>query len=100
MKQKLTLMTDNLQEAINTLTPEKTVTTCKQTPPWINAELHLLMSERDATNRRYGGTGSRQLLDKFLDLANLWKENNEAARCPYIRAFVISQIDFFISVTP
>ena len=75
MNQGLTLMMGNLQEEIDTLTPEKTVTPRKQTPPWINAELHLSMSKQDATNRRYSRTGFRQLLDKFLNLANLCEEN-------------------------
>ena len=41
VEQGLTLMTDNLQEAISTLAPERTVTARKQTSPWINAELRL-----------------------------------------------------------
>ena len=84
MEQGLTLMTDNLQEAINTLDPERTVTPHKQTSQWINAELRLLMSERNAINRRYCRTGSRQILDKFLNLANLCEEKRDAAQFAYM----------------
>ena len=46
MEQGLTLMTDNLQEAIDMLAPDRAVTPRKQTSPWINAELRLLISTR------------------------------------------------------
>ena len=41
------------------------------------------MSKREATNRRYCRSGSRQLLDEFRDFTNLCEERNEAVRCAY-----------------
>ena len=86
-------MTDNLQEAINTLAPKRTVTPRKQTSPWINDEFRLLISKRDATNCRYGRTRSQQLLDEFLDSANLYGERNEAARCAYMHNRIGETLD-------
>ena len=79
-----TQLTVNLQKAINTLAPEKTFESRKHAPPWLNAKLRLLIVKRDATNRRYSRTGSRQLLDEHIDLANTCKEKCEVACCAYM----------------
>ena len=84
MEQGLSLLIENLQETIITLATEKAVTPRNQIPPWINPELHLLMSKRGATNRRYCRSRYPQLLEKFLDFANVCEERNEAARCAYM----------------
>ena len=88
-------MTDDFQKGNNLLAFERTVTFREQTPLRINAELRLLMSKRDATDRRYCRTGSRQVLDKFLDFANVCEEENEAAPCAYMhnRPVTIYQSD-------
>ena len=70
MEGGLTSLTDNLQEATNTLDPEKTFKPRKHVPPWLNAELRLLILKRDATNRRHSRTGSRQILAELIDLDN------------------------------
>ena len=72
---------ENLQEAINTLAPEKTFKPRKHAPSWLNAELRLLISKRDATNRRYSRIWLRQLLNELIDLANTCEEKCEVARC-------------------
>ena len=57
-KQGLALLTDNLQKAIDSLAPDKKLNTKKSLYPWIDTELKLLISKRDATRRRYERTGS------------------------------------------
>ena len=49
----------------------------KHAPPWLNIEFRLLISKRDASNRRYSRTGLRQLLDELINLANTC----EGGRC-------------------
>ena len=71
MELGLTTLTENLQEAINTLAPEKTFKPRKHAPPWLNDELRSLLSERDATNCKYSINGSRQLLDELIVCQNL-----------------------------
>ena len=46
-------LTDNLNGAIDHLAPEKTFQPKKLKPPWVNAEIELLMSKRDALHRKY-----------------------------------------------
>ena len=93
IEQGLAKLTDNLQEAMDKLAPEKTVNHRKHAPPWINTEIRLLTSERDATCRRYHRTGSRQLLRKFFDLANAVEEQTENARCAHMHNCISDALD-------
>ena len=52
VEQGLAILTDNLQKAINSLAPDKKFKK-KNLYPWIDTELKLLISKRDATCRRY-----------------------------------------------
>ena len=46
--------------------------------------LRFLRSKSDATGRWYNRTGSKQLLDEFLQLAFTAEARTEAARCAYM----------------
>ena len=86
MERGLTSLTENLQEAMNTLAPEKTFKPRKYALPWLNADLRLLISKRDATNRRYSRIGSRQLLDELLELAITCEEKCKTASYAYMQS--------------
>ena len=53
LDQGLMALTDNLNGAIDHLAPEKTFQPKKLKPPWVDAEIELLMSKRDALHRKY-----------------------------------------------
>ena len=83
-QQGIAILTDKIQGAIDQLAPEKTIDPRKSLPPWITTKIRLLRSKRDATGRRYGRTGSRQLVDEFLELVTTIEDRTEAARCAYM----------------
>ena len=56
-------------------------------------EIRLLKSKRDATSRRYQRTGSRQLLNKFLELAKTVEEQTETARCAHLHDRIKDSLD-------
>ena len=89
----LTTLTTNIQSAIDTLAPDKTINLRKTKYPWINSELRLLKSKLDATDRRYCRTGSRHLLDELLSLSRSYEEQSETARCAYIHNRICSSLD-------
>ena len=57
-EQGLALLTENLQKAINTLAPDKTLNPKKSLYPWVDTDVKLLISKRNTTRRRYERTGS------------------------------------------
>ena len=86
-------MTDNLHTAIDTLAPDITINPRKPRLPWINSDLRLIKSKRDATSRRYHRTGSRKLLDEFLELADSYEKQEEIARCSYMHDRINNALD-------
>ena len=74
IEQGLSALTENLKSTIEILAPEKTMKLQKTKYPWLNSELRLLRSKREATSRRYQRTGSSKLLGEFLSLANTYEE--------------------------
>ena len=65
----------------------------KSVPPWISTNIRLLMCKRDATGRRNDRTGSRQLLTKFLGLAEAVEKQSEAARHAYMHNCISDTLD-------
>ena len=53
----------------------------------------LFLSKRDATNRRYSRTGSRQLLDELIVLAKTCEDKCEIARCAYMHDRISDTLD-------
>ena len=92
-EQGLTQLTENLQKAINTLAPDKTINPKKSLYPWIDTDIKLLISKRDSTRRHYERTGSRQLYDEYLSLANLVEKKSEIARCAYMHNRICNSLD-------
>lgn len=84
IEQGLLTLTNNVQEAIEVLAPEKTVNPAKKKVPWLNTELELLLAKRDATLRRYSRTGHRYLLEEFFNISNVAEERLEMARCAFM----------------
>ena len=74
------------------LAPEKKLNKRKVDYPWINSELKLLRSKRDATSIRVTRTGSRNLLNEFLALAKSYEEKSETARCAYMHNRICSTL--------
>ena len=93
IEQSLSILTNNIQTTIDVLAPEKTLKPEKAKCPWLNIELLLLKSKRDATSRRYSRTGSKQLLNEFLSLANKYEEQTEIARCSYMHDRISGTLD-------
>ena len=77
-------LTDSLHGAIDQLAPEKTFKPKKSKPPWVDAEIRLLMLERGALQRKYDKTASRVILDKLLEQASLVEERTERTRCAFM----------------
>ena len=86
-------LTSNITNAINKLAPDKKSNLRKNKYPWINKDLRLLRSKRDATSRRYSRTGLPALLNEFLSLANAYEEKSEMARCAYVHNRISSTLD-------
>ena len=80
----LTKLTKNLNLAVDSLTPLRTVIPKKRQPPWINSELHTLYSKRDAALRRYKRTRDRTALEEFLRLRALSTDSTKQVRTNYI----------------
>ena len=57
-------LTSNINNAIDKFAPDKKLNFSKNKYPWINTDLRLLISKRDATSRRYSRTGLPALIDK------------------------------------
>ena len=93
VEQGLAILTDNLQSAINSLAPDKKLKNKKSLYPWIDTELKLLISKRDATSRCYERTSSRQLLIEYLTLANMTEKKSEIARCAYMHNRIYNRLD-------
>ena len=72
--------------------PKKTTNPHKSTPPWINTELRLLKSKRDATGHRCHRTGLGQL-NQFIDLANATEEKSKTAHCDYMHNCIDAVLD-------
>ena len=89
----LTSLTSNLQNTIDTLALEKTISSRKSDYPWMNSDLRLLKSKCEATNRRYRRTSSRTLLDEFLALTRSYEDKLETARCAYMHNRICSSLD-------
>ena len=89
----LLTLTNNIQNAIDELAPDKTSRPLKAKYPWINSELRLLKSKCDATNRRYHRTGRRKYLNEYLSLANEYEEQSEVARCAYMHNRICTTLD-------
>ena len=89
----LSTMTDNIKNTIDLLAPDKTMKPQKNNYPWLNTELRLLKSKRDATNRRYHRTGSQYILNEFLVLANTYEEQFKLARCAYMHNRICGTLD-------
>ena len=83
-------LTDKLQEAIDKIAPERSANHRKPIPPWISAEIHLLASKRDATDRRYVRCGSPQLL---IELAKEVEERSENARSAHMHSRISDALD-------
>ena len=81
----LAALTNNLHKVIDKLAPDKKLKSHKSNYPWINSELRVLRSKRDATSRRYARTHCRRLLNEFLTLSNSFEEKSETARCAYMQ---------------
>ena len=92
-EQGLDKLTENLQTAINHLAPEKQLKPKKALYPWVDTDLKLLISKRDATCRRYERTDSRQLLDEYLTLADLTERKSEIARYAYMHNRINNSLD-------
>ena len=80
----LTKLTDNLSHAVDLLAPLKTVVPKKRHPPWMDNELRVLYSKRDATLRRYKRTGDRMSLEEFLRLRREATDTTKNLRTNYI----------------
>ena len=89
----LSTLTNNIQTTIDTLAPDKIMTVRKNNYPWMNTELRLIKSKRDATKRRYDRTGSRPLLNEFLSLAKSYEEQSEMARTAYMHSRICGTLD-------
>ena len=89
----LALLTSNLKDSLNSLAPDKTVNPRKELCPWINTELQLLISKRNATSKRYQRTGSRQLFNEYLELATEIENKTEIARNAYMHNRITSNLD-------
>ena len=92
-EQGLALLTENLQKAINTLAPDKTLNPKKSLYPWIDTEIKLIISKRNATRKRYERTDSRQLFNEYLKLANLVETKSEIVRCAYMHNRICNSLD-------
>ena len=66
LDQGLSALTDSLHGAIDHLPPEKIFQSKKSKPPWVDAEIRLLTSKRDALLRKFNKNGSRAIYDEFL----------------------------------
>ena len=75
------ILTNNINHAIYKFAPDKKLSPGKAKYPWVNTDLRLLRSKRDATSRRYPRTSLPALLDEFLALAKAYEEKSEMARC-------------------
>lgn len=93
IEQSLSILTNNIQTTIDLLAPDKTLKPEKTKYPWLNEELRLLKSKRDANSRRYRRTGCKQLLNEFLFLANKYEEQSEIARCSYMHNRICGTLD-------
>ena len=93
IEQGLSGLTSNLQSTIDILAPDKIIKPQKIKYPWLNPELRLLKSKRDATSRRYHRTGSSRLLNEFLSLANSYEEKFEMARCAYMHNRICNTLE-------
>ena len=89
----LLTLTNNIQNTIDELAPNKSLRPLKAKYPWINPELRLLKSKCDATSRRYHRTGCRKYLNEFLSLANEYEEQSEIARCAYKHIRICTTLD-------
>ena len=89
----LATVTDNLQQTIDKLAPERWANHRKSTPPWISSDISLLASKRDATGHRYDRCGSPQLLQEFIDLAKEIEERSENDRCAFMHNCIIDALD-------
>ena len=89
----LSTLTDNINDAIDKLAPEKKLNIKKSNYPWIDSELRLLRAKRDAISRRYTRTGSPKLLNEFLSLAKSFEEKSEAARHAYMHNRICNTLD-------
>ena len=87
------MLTTHLENSLDSLAPDKTVNPKKRLSPWINTQLKLLISERNATSRRYQRTGYRHLLNKFLALAAEVEEKSEVARSAYMQNRISNALD-------
>ena len=61
-------ITANVTETINVLAPEKTVTSRKRQPPWVDKNMILLREKSDAALRRYKRTYDPSFPEEFLRL--------------------------------
>ena len=93
IQQGFLTLTNNIHSAIDILSPDKTLRPEKVKIPWLNSELRLLKSKRDATSRRYNRTGSKKYLNEFLLLANEYEEQSESARCSYMHNRICGSLD-------
>ena len=86
-------LTNNIRSSIDMLAPEKSIRPGKVKYPWLISDLRLLKSKRDSTSRRYQRTGSRELLNEFLILANIFEEQSEMARSAYMHNRICGALD-------
>ena len=93
IEQRLSTLTGNIQEAIDSLAPDKTVHPRKKKVPWLNTEHELLLAKRDATLKRYDRTGQRHLLEEFFNISNSAEEKMEIARCAFMHNKISDVLD-------
>ena len=89
----LTKLTDNLSHAVDLQAPLKTVVPKKRHPPWMDNELRVLYSKRNATLRRYKRKGDSTSLEEFLRLRREATDTTKNTRTNYIHDSLKKTLD-------
>ena len=83
----------NLQVAIDTLAPLKTVNPRKTKQPWIDDNLQFLKNKRKTIERRYLNSKNTSLLDELLRITEEIETLSETAHNEFIRTKLDEAID-------